>query len=207
MAFFKADRWGRGITPEPIFRITRDRDRHLPINDATCRGRLGRPGVTVMKTAEMRNRCYGATTGWLDRSRNRRVLLQRQMGAAAVIVFKVSRQDPTQVVLIQHDDVIQTVSADGTQQSLAIGILPRRGGSNRHFLNAHVLNTGLEIGTEDLIPVSWSRCAVKGLLFQQVRVLSRQRSSRPGSYPNGCGGNEAFGAWEKEGGLGPSAIR
>lgn len=45
----------------------------------------------------------------------------------------------------------------------------------------------------------------KGLLFQQVRVLSRQRSSRPGSYPSGCGGNEAVGAWEKGGGVRPSA--
>src|SRR5262249_18503534 len=39
----------------------------------------------------------------------------------------------------------------------------------------------------------------KGPLFQQVRVLSRQRSSRPGSYPSGCGGNEVAEAWEKEG--------
>ena len=37
----------------------------------------------------------------------------------------------------------------------------------------------------------WSRCAVKGSLFQQVEVLPRQRSSRPGSYPSGRGGNEA----------------
>ena len=29
-------------------------------------------------------------------------------------------------------------------------------------------------------PMCWSRCAVKGLLFQRVKVLSRQRSSRPG---------------------------
>ena len=42
--------------------------------------------------------------------------------------------------------------------------------------------------------MSWSVCAAKGPLFQPVRVLPRQRSSQPGSYPNGCGGNEAFGA-------------
>jgi hypothetical protein len=39
----------------------------------------------------------------------------------------------------------------------------------------------------------------KGPLFQQVRVLPRQRSSRPGSYPSGRGGNEAVEAWEKGG--------
>ena len=39
----------------------------------------------------------------------------------------------------------------------------------------------------------------KGALFQQVRVLPRQRSSRPGSYPSSRGGNEAAEAWEKGG--------
>jgi len=40
-----------------------------------------------------------------------------------------------------------------------------------------------------------------------VKVLPRQRSSRPGSYPSGCGGDEAFEAWETEGGERPSASR
>jgi hypothetical protein len=53
--------------------------------------------------------------------------------------------------------------------------------------------------------VCGSRCAVKSPLFQQVQVLSRQRSSRPGSYPSGCRGNEAVGAWETRGGVRPSA--
>jgi len=53
--------------------------------------------------------------------------------------------------------------------------------------------------------LNWSRCAVKGSLFQQVKVLPRQRSSRPGSYPSGCGGNEAAEAWEKGGSFGLSA--
>ena len=35
-------------------------------------------------------------------------------------------------------------------------------------------------------------CAVKGLLFQRVEVPSRQRSSQPGSYLSGYGGNEVI---------------
>src|SRR5713226_758921 len=50
--------------------------------------------------------------------------------------------------------------------------------------------------------VSWSRCAVQGLMFQQVQVLSRQRSFQPGSYPSGHGGNEGAEAWGKETALG-----
>jgi hypothetical protein len=37
----------------------------------------------------------------------------------------------------------------------------------------------------------------EGPLFQQVQVLPRQRSSRPGSYLSDRGGNEAVEAWEK----------
>ncbi len=45
----------------------------------------------------------------------------------------------------------------------------------------------------------------KGSLFQQVQVLPRQRSSRPGSYSSDHGGNKVVEAWETEGGFGPSA--
>ena len=48
---------------------------------------------------------------------------------------------------------------------------------------------------------------MKGLLFQQVQVLSRQRSFQPGSYPSGHGGNEVAEAWGKEDGVRPSASR
>ena len=45
----------------------------------------------------------------------------------------------------------------------------------------------------------------KDSLFQQVEVLPRQRSSRPGSYSSGYGGNKVVEAWETEGGFWPSA--
>jgi hypothetical protein len=51
------------------------------------------------------------------------------------------------------------------------------------------------------------RVPCKGPLFQQVTFLSRSRSSRPGSYPRGCGGNKALEAWETRGGERPSASR
>ena len=53
--------------------------------------------------------------------------------------------------------------------------------------------------------MKWSRCAVKGSLFQRVEVPPRQRSSRLGIYPCGRGGNEAVEAWEKGGSVGQSA--
>jgi len=45
----------------------------------------------------------------------------------------------------------------------------------------------------------------EGPMIQQVQVLSRQRSSQPGSYPSNRGGNEAVEAWETKGGERPHA--
>jgi hypothetical protein len=53
--------------------------------------------------------------------------------------------------------------------------------------------------------VKCATCAVEGPLIQQVRVLPRQMSSQPGSYPSDRGGNEAVEAWETEGGERPPA--
>ena len=54
-------------------------------------------------------------------------------------------------------------------------------------------------------PCIGPRVPCKGSLIQQVEVLPRQRSSRPGSYPSNRGGNEAVEAWETKGGERPSA--
>ena len=51
---------------------------------------------------------------------------------------------------------------------------------------------------------SGPRVPCEGALFQQVEVLPRQRSSRPGSYPSSHGGTEVAEAWETRGGFRPS---
>jgi hypothetical protein len=46
------------------------------------------------------------------------------MGAGFVVVAKVLRQDPVQVILVQHDHVVQAFPTDGADQPLDVGILP-----------------------------------------------------------------------------------
>ena len=41
--------------------------------------------------------------------------------------------------LVEHDDMVQTLAADRTNDAFTIGVLPRRAGRNQHFLDAHVL--------------------------------------------------------------------
>ena len=54
----------------------------------------------------------------LDASWRRRVFLQGEMGSRPVIVENVSSQHATQMPLAENDDVIQTLAAKGSDQSL-----------------------------------------------------------------------------------------
>jgi hypothetical protein len=58
-----------------------------------------------------------------------------------MVVFKVTAQDATQVLLVAHDDIVQAFSPDGTNQPFDVGILPRRSRSREHFLYAKVLDS------------------------------------------------------------------
>jgi len=42
-----------------------------------------------------------------------------------MIVLKVAGQDAFQMALVHNDDVVETLSPDGADQALDIGVLPR----------------------------------------------------------------------------------
>jgi hypothetical protein len=60
----------------------------------------------------------------LNVTRLRAIHVQRQMRASAVVVGEVAPQYPPQMVLVQHDDMVQTLAADAADQAFGIGILP-----------------------------------------------------------------------------------
>ena len=57
------------------------------------------------------------------------------------------------MLLIEYDDIVQTLSPDTSDDPLAVWILPRRSGCNLHFFKAQVANSVLERGAVDGIPV------------------------------------------------------
>ena len=59
-----------------------------------------------MQPAQVRLGHDLAFLGRLDRSRRRRVPGEREMRACLMVVLEVRRQNPTQVILAQHDHVI-----------------------------------------------------------------------------------------------------
>jgi len=70
--------------------------------------------------------------GRFHRPRFQAIFVQRPVRAKAMIIAEVVREPPPQVVLVEHDHVVQTFAADGAHQAFDERILP--GGTRRHEL-------------------------------------------------------------------------
>ena len=88
-----------------------------------------------MKATKNGSWCDG--TEALDRSVERRIFVQRAMNAAFIIVGGELDEDPTQVCLPEHDQVVDALPPDCADQSFRKAILPRRTGRDRLVANAH----------------------------------------------------------------------
>ncbi len=79
----------------------------------------------MMESADLGERGDLSESSVLDRPPFRRVLLQRKMRPGAIVVPPVVRKDSAEMPLVEDDYVVQTLSAQGANESLRIGILPR----------------------------------------------------------------------------------
>ena len=100
--------------------------RPLPHYQSRLRLGSGRePFVTMMKAAELRESD--------DLARNRRtggtrlgaVFGERQVGPGSMVIVEVGRQDPSQVMRVQDNDMIEAFPPDRSYDALDIGVLPR----------------------------------------------------------------------------------
>ena len=86
----------------------------------------------VVQTAEV---CDGddpaAVAGRLGDSRDRCILVQRQVSSPLVVVGKVPLKVPTQRTLIPHDHVVEALPPDGADHPFGERILPRSPGAVR----------------------------------------------------------------------------
>src|SRR2546429_7561265 len=89
-----------------------------------------------MQAAAFRNLDHLAERRKRDRSADGRIFFERQMRTASFVVFEIRLQDATQAWFIQDDAVVQALAANRSDQSLDIGILPRRSRSREDVANA-----------------------------------------------------------------------
>src|SRR5947207_13928469 len=86
------------------------------------------------------------------------------MRSGVMMVLKIGRQDAAQVMLAQDDNVIQTFTADRTDETLGVGILPGRSRGSDDLRDAHRSNAMAECRTIRFVPVPQqiARCSVPG---------------------------------------------
>jgi hypothetical protein len=103
--------------------------------------RLGRTSfVAMMQTTDLRERDNLAGSGRVYRSALRTILGEREMGSGLVVIVKVRRQHAAQMILIEDVDVIQTFTADRTNDAFDVAVLPRRARCSNNLLDTHHTN-------------------------------------------------------------------
>ena len=68
--------------------------------------------ITMMQSADFRNSYDSSQSLPLNRTRFRRILCQRQMSPGIQIVTEVSFENPSQMRLSEHDDVVEAFPAN-----------------------------------------------------------------------------------------------
>ena len=95
-----------------------------------------------------------ASVGWFNGVRFRSILVERPVGPVLMMIAEVIREPLTQVVLVEHDHVVQTFPAEGTDQALDAGILPGRTRCNEFLFHAQVLNSAHKFQTVNAIAIA-----------------------------------------------------
>src|SRR5213080_4955729 len=86
------------------------------------------------------------------------------MRSGVMMILKIARQHAAQVTVAQDDDVIQAFTANRTNQSLDIWVLPGRSRGSDDLRNAHRANAITECRAIRFVPVPQqiARCSVPG---------------------------------------------
>src|SRR5215467_6885768 len=68
--------------------------------------------------------------------------------------MEIASQNPPERLLVPHNDVIQALAPNRSDQSFHIWILPRRSRRRDHFFDPHVLGEGNDCSSENRISIA-----------------------------------------------------
>src|SRR3977135_3520538 len=91
----------------------------------------------MVQAADLWKGDNSACRRWLYGPRLWAILVQREMRPAVGVILKIRRQRAAQAQSIEDDDVIETFAADRADDSLDIGVLPRRSRRGDDLLDRH----------------------------------------------------------------------
>src|SRR5262245_28426171 len=110
--------------------------------------------VAMVQAAQVRQRHDLAPLARLDCSRTGRVASQRQMGPCPMIIDEEGGEGSAQMPLAQHDEVVETVAADGADKALHVRILPGRLGRNQYLFDPQVLDAVPKVLAVDAVAIT-----------------------------------------------------
>ena len=90
-----------------------------------------------MQSADLRQFNDRPQVRRLNRSSLRCIFLQRQVRARPVVMIEVRFERASQRRFVEHEQVVQTFPADGSDQALHVGILPWASRGRQDLANRH----------------------------------------------------------------------
>src|SRR5207249_4904455 len=127
----------------------------------------------MMQSADFRNSDDSSQSLPLNRTRFRRILCQGQMSPDIQIVTEISFENPSQMRLSEHDDVVEAFPVNTSNQTLGKRILPRTPWSSEHLRDSHALNSVSEVAAVNPVPITDQIGGVPCLLEMLRRSVVR----------------------------------
>jgi hypothetical protein len=112
----------------------------------------------MMEAARLRHRDDTAHRWRLDLTSHRRVAPERHMGTVRIVIRHVLAEDPTQVVRVERDHVVDDLSARGAHPSFGEPVLPWGPSRDSDLRQTEVVDAAVERGAEDLVAVAYQSC-------------------------------------------------
>jgi hypothetical protein len=110
--------------------------------------------MTVVQAADLGNLDDLASLWRLDPPGLRCVLCQGQVRAAAVVVSEVLARDVSEVPFVEHDDAVEALTADASDQTFGVRVLPRRPRSDHDLFDSHGADSAYEVVTVDPVTIA-----------------------------------------------------
>ena len=109
----------------------------------------------MMESADLGQRNDAALLGRLNGTRLRRILLEGvEVSARPVAVPEVAAQTTSKVCLLQDDDVVEKLAAEGSNDAFSEGVLPGRARRSENLGQAHALHSSPELATPAINNIS-----------------------------------------------------
>jgi hypothetical protein len=89
-----------------------------------------------------------------------------------MVIAEVLGQNVAKMILVQHDQVVQALAANRTDQPFDLRRLPRRTECDHHFFDLHTLDSVTEVLAVDAIAISQQK---PWNLLEGKRVFGRDK--------------------------------